>query len=304
MWSEITAKCRSTKQHAVAVAYLGVGSHERLPLTKGDILVVNGSDHSFGTGAVNPGSLARYLSAGVEISSDPTLHAKVFVLGNTAFVGSANNSQASEKELNEAMVRTTDAGVVSASRKFVERVAGEGEAVTDEFLARAHSLWKPPERGGGHEPRDRGPLKPVPDEPFRLVVVETVPWEPGEKDTAVIERIEDEVIRRVPSAYATTYNYFRDVSVRVGDVLVLAWKPKVEPYLAPPQVVVHVEKVKGRWPHDIVFTRYSTELEEVPLPDDCTKLLPGGERSQRLIKRPEDRKKLLALWELDDPGSP
>jgi phosphatidylserine/phosphatidylglycerophosphate/cardiolipin synthase-like enzyme len=51
------------------------------------------------------------------------LHAKVYVFGKAAAIGSANASRHSADVLLEAMVVTTDAKMVSEARHFVEGIA-------------------------------------------------------------------------------------------------------------------------------------------------------------------------------------
>lgn len=304
MWAEIGSKCRSTKRHLAAIAYLGNDAQHRLPLVKGDLLVVNGSDRSFQAGAVDPAGLEAYVAAGVEVVSSPTLHAKVLVLGNTAFVGSANNSQASESILIEAVLCSPDAEIVRAAREFIHDVAANGEAVDEEFLIRARKLWRPPKGGGGHEPRDPGPLTPVPTVPFRLFVVGVTDWKPSESDTKLIESVEPGVRRAVSNAYLTEVHYFDRSFLKSGDVVVLVSTDEDGSWFGPPQVVVHVETVKGRWPHDLVFVRYAKALDPRPVGDVPSRLLPAGELAQRVINKPDHRQELLGLWGLDDPGPP
>jgi len=52
--------------------------------------------------------------------SPQNFHAKVFVLGQTAFVGSANASRNSSRYLVEAAIAVGDVQIVEAARAFVE----------------------------------------------------------------------------------------------------------------------------------------------------------------------------------------
>lgn len=51
------------------------------------------------------------------------LHAKVFVFGGVAFVGSTNVSENSEDVYSEASIRSSQTSVVSSARQFVRTLA-------------------------------------------------------------------------------------------------------------------------------------------------------------------------------------
>lgn len=305
VWPAITAKCKATSRHHVAVAYLGMGAVERLPLVEGDLLVVNASPRSLRAGAVDPDALADYIDLGVEVVSVRNLHAKVYVLGKTLFIGSANNSESSAFGLVEAVVRTTDAVAVRDARELVETLAGEGEWVDDAFLTVAREQWRPPKGGGGHEPADRAPLEPIPEHPFRLLVVDSVDWEPSASDEERIEQVSKHLSSMRWGSFQTNINKFSDEPrVGVGDVIINGTDlDGSDGVLGPPEVVVHIEEVAGRWPHRLVFTRYATGLEdEVPAAGALQWSEANRKRSIRWITRADERQALLGLWDLTDPG--
>lgn len=121
VWGRITKAVKAAKRPCqVAVAYFGEGGSRQLPLCKGSRLVVNASEGMVKRGETCPADLIELQSRGVRIFSEPTLHAKVFVIGKAAFIGSANVSKNSANVWREAVVRTTDPSTVKASRAFVE----------------------------------------------------------------------------------------------------------------------------------------------------------------------------------------
>jgi len=77
----------------VAVSYVGRTAPDILPLKNKDTIVVNGSDNAVGSGATDPRAVQEWLGRGVRVVNHPWLHAKVFVAGGTAIVGSANLSE-------------------------------------------------------------------------------------------------------------------------------------------------------------------------------------------------------------------
>src|SRR6185312_8114473 len=70
------------------------------------------------------------------------LHAKVYVLGDRAFIGSANASQSSAHRLLEAMVSTSDPATVRRAREFVERLCKE--ELSPASLLQLQKLYRPP----------------------------------------------------------------------------------------------------------------------------------------------------------------
>ncbi|MBI5168637.1 MAG: hypothetical protein HZA61_04025 [Candidatus Eisenbacteria bacterium] len=94
-----------------------------LTLRKGSLLVVNASKDAIEAGQTSPRALLRYLDRGVRIFSVENLHAKVFVLGRRAFVGSTNVSSSSKESLIEAVLETTDPRAVLDARRFIDDLA-------------------------------------------------------------------------------------------------------------------------------------------------------------------------------------
>ena len=124
IWPVITAEAkRFDGKSLVAVAYFGSGAAKRLPLNKGSILVVDASEKAVKSGQTNPAELIKLRKKGVRIFSMSNLHAKVFVFGGVAFVGSTNVSENSEDVYSEASIRSRQASVVSGARQFVRSLA-------------------------------------------------------------------------------------------------------------------------------------------------------------------------------------
>ena len=119
-WIEITRAVTASRGRVVAaIAYISSNAHLLLPLKPGDILVCDASPEAVSRGSTNPAALRTLLNAGVGVWNVPGLHAKVVVLPKRAFVGSANASQHSAKDLFEAVIDTTASADVTALRRFV-----------------------------------------------------------------------------------------------------------------------------------------------------------------------------------------
>jgi hypothetical protein len=131
----------------VAVAYFGGAGSELLPLRKGSILVVDMSPKAVRSGQTDPNEIIKLLEEGVEIHSVENLHAKVFVLGRRAIIGSANVSQHSATGLIEAAIEVADERVVAACRRFV--LEKTGEYITLQHARSMVALYRPPKFGTG-----------------------------------------------------------------------------------------------------------------------------------------------------------
>ncbi len=141
-WPRITALAKRSSQAHVAVPYLHGEANRILPLKAGDVLKIN-----IMSCQVNPDELEAYRKKGVKLYTSPLLHAKVFVFGKTAIIGSTNVSSSSETRLNEAVVETTDQAVVAAAQKFID----------DLVLCPANKFWRETHfcsrQGSGISPR-------------------------------------------------------------------------------------------------------------------------------------------------------
>ena len=148
IWPELTKAVRGSRQRCdVAVAYLGAGASRLLPLPRASRIVVDASERAVASGQTCPADLLKLLKRGVTIYSVPNLHAKVFVLGRAAFIGSTNVSSRSASHLIEAVIRTTEPSAVRAARLFVQEHCLH--ELTPSVLKRLAKLYRPPLLPGG-----------------------------------------------------------------------------------------------------------------------------------------------------------
>lgn len=148
IWSQLNQAARAEcRRSVVAVAYFGAGASRLLPLEKGSRLVVDASERAVASGQTCPAELLKLVKRGVGVYSVPNLHAKVFVLAKTAYVGSTNVSSRSASQLVEAVLRTTEPSAVRAARKFVEDLCLH--ELTPEVLKHLSKLYRPPLIPGG-----------------------------------------------------------------------------------------------------------------------------------------------------------
>ena len=143
VWARLRVACRKCRRPAVvAVAYFAKGAAKLLPLKKGSLLVVDASESSVKNGQTCPAELLQLQKKHVRIFSVHNLHAKVYVFGGQAFIGSANASQSSSAKLIEAVVRTTDSEAVKSARRFVKQLCLQ--ELGPEALRRLQKLYRPP----------------------------------------------------------------------------------------------------------------------------------------------------------------
>lgn len=218
IWSDLTAKAkRFNGKSFVAVAYFGTGAARRLPLKKGSTLVVDASDKAVKSGQTNPAELIKLRNRGVRIFSMPNLHAKVFVFGEVAFVGSTNVSDNSEDVYWEAAIRSGQTSVVSRAKQFV-RTGAVNEIGPQKFesLLRAYKGRK--KTGSGVK---RGSSKIEP----RFFIVRLTEGDEPPEDAAVIEdgvsKAEDRMSSNKTHKETHYWHSAKENRYRPGDTVLL-----------------------------------------------------------------------------------
>lgn len=153
-WQAITAQAKRARRAPAVVAVPWVTNAELLHLGRGDRVVVDFSDQAIAAGQTNPSEVLTWIRRGARIRSMAQLHAKVFIFGRTAYVGSTNVSLNSALRLNEATVRTTEPTAVAAARHHVEALFDAAAPVTKAAAEAAQSRYRPARAGGplGQQP--------------------------------------------------------------------------------------------------------------------------------------------------------
>jgi hypothetical protein len=145
--SEITKAVRQFKKPCkAAVPYFAKGGHRLLPLSRGSKIVVNASESTVRSGLTSPLDLLLMMRRGVRVFSNEKLHAKVFLFGKTAFIGSNNVSHNSAKNLIEATIRTNDPSVIKEVDKFVTDLFIY--ELTPEHVKELSRIYNPPKFQG------------------------------------------------------------------------------------------------------------------------------------------------------------
>lgn len=162
LWTEIhkltEAGAREGDRTQACIAYLT--APDLLHWRSGDLLIVNASDAAIRCGETSAKALRRLAKKGVKLYSEPLLHAKVVLVGNTVVVGSGNVSASSRSRLLEAAVLTTSPAVVGPVRAYLYQLANPARAIDERFLRRIEALPVAARRapfGGGRRPAVRRP---------------------------------------------------------------------------------------------------------------------------------------------------
>ena len=223
VWETLTAAARAARQPCdVAVAYFAKNASLLLPLSEGSRLVVDASEAAVTSGQTCPADLAKLLDRGVTIHSVPNLHAKVFVLGKTAYVGSANVSASSASRLLEAVVISTDVGFVRGARKFVRSLCLH--PLTPQVLEKLSGLYVPPRFPDGNRPKGVSGSGPgAPELPtLRIARLRADSW--SDWDQANIDETMGEAERRRERGSGYSLDYFKwtgRCAFEEGDVVIM-----------------------------------------------------------------------------------
>lgn len=243
IWPQIKSATRVSRQRcAVAVAYFGAGASHLLPLPKGSQLVVDASKRAVASGQTCPAELAKLTRRGVSVFSVPNLHAKVFVMGRAAYIGSANVSIHSASRLVEALVRTTEPSAVRAARQFVQDLCLH--ELTPTVLKRLAKLYRPPLLPGGKRGKKannesfRRPTLP------RLMLAQLTLGNWSEREQAIHDAALPTAKKRRqhPRSYELeSFLWTGDCRYRRGDVVVqVTKKARGGILVSPPGNVLHV----------------------------------------------------------------
>ena len=231
---------RSHGKNVVAVPFVGPGAARRLPLKGGDVLVTRFSRDCFASGTVDPREIAQIIKRGVDVHRQDRLHAKVYVLGRVAVVGSANLSSMAELHLIEAACEIRERGVVSVCRDFVNSLTGD--LLELPFVEAQIVHWRPPRMGRSARASAKG------DQPIVAVALDAVDMDDDDKVAArnarsrALQRMPDRDRFKLDSFFWT--GKLPEV-VRVGGRVLMCTREANATTVSPPGHVVAVRRYRG-----------------------------------------------------------
>jgi hypothetical protein len=157
-WPRITALARKAKKNNIPIfaasPYATEGADRLLPMAPGSVLITAFTLDNIRSGSVSPAFIHKLIeSSGVRVYENAHLHAKVFVIGDRAIVGSANFT-ANSPNLDEACIETDDKQVVKATiamiegmrtgeitAKYAQSLVPEFKICTPSMPPRLNRLW-------------------------------------------------------------------------------------------------------------------------------------------------------------------
>jgi len=186
LWRRVRQLCRSYKNKIhVCVPYLGSGASRILKLSKGSVLVVNASDGAIRGGQTNPFEILKFIKKGINVYSFASLHAKVYIFGDTAIIGSNNVSSNSENNLMEAAIETTDNKVVSEAKLFIKHLLVD--QITPQHAVNLTKIYTPPRMPGGNRRKTGKQIWKNQDKPCWIVAI----YRNYDKDDRAVEKEEE-----------------------------------------------------------------------------------------------------------------
>jgi hypothetical protein len=140
LWKTIASTAAAGRPRWIASPYVGKGAADLLPLQRGDVLLCSLTLENCRAGSVVPSELRALRRRGVRVYTRGDLHAKVFLLGRRAIVGSANLSANSRDVLDETGVVVSERREVASIRDwFAMRLV---EPVEREWLSVCEKAYR------------------------------------------------------------------------------------------------------------------------------------------------------------------
>lgn len=289
VWNHLTVAARNNPEHSyVAVAYFGADGAKLLPLASGSYLAVNASEAAVKAGQTCPAALIKLQRRGVRIFNVENLHAKLFVFGEAAFIGSANASNNSANNLVESIFRLTAKREVSSIRDFIQQRCCLSELQPDQ-LSKLRKLYRPPKFDAPTSSRRETNTDPA-RSTLRIAKLRLLEY--SERITEIHER----GLAKARENFANTRNHAIDdfhwtgrAAFRLNDNVIRVTKQEDGNFLvSPPATIIHIEKGKSRRAESIVYLQ-GRKRPELTLNAILKKLGPGSEKRLLRNGRIQDR---------------
>jgi len=145
-WQALSARVKDASHVDAAIAYFGQGGAMRLPLRRGNRLVVDMSEATVRAGGTDPSEVEKLMLRGVKAFTRRNLHAKIIVADEWVIAGSANISKHSEEVLDEAAILTNGQSAVRRALEFIDLLCTE--PIRREYLEKCKEIYKPPKFSG------------------------------------------------------------------------------------------------------------------------------------------------------------
>lgn len=309
LWQTITDLAKKAKVRRVAVAYLGIGATELLPMKKGDTLAVNMSIANVTNGQVNPFEVEKYYNAGVKIFNCKNLHSKVYHFDKKAIVCSANISSNSYSPtgLMECGILTDEKKSISDISDYIDTLLVE--KVSKAYIDLCKENYSPPKFSGT---KGRQLLKKSIIETSNFWIISIHPTTFNEEEEHILDKdhsaYEAELTNRddynVGSIkFGASSSFIKNV--KKSDFVMQVWNFKRRSKVQEPMRVLGVTEgrtlnTKG---HKNMFLRIEEKLE--PWEDSWTSfekfmrennILNIKKKTTKQIKNEDVKRKLHGYW--------
>lgn len=224
LWTTIAAPARRNRgRNLVAVPYVSAGARKLLKLGRGDVLLSALTKANCQSGAMCPSELRTFRDQGVRLYQQADLHAKVYLLGRTLIVCSANLSGPSRDRLDETGVLSTERSCVrEAMAWFRARLI---QPVMPKWLKECERVYRPPRNPVGGRRSRNGPDLPA----MRIWLMRVSPIDPPDEEAAI--RKAGEAIARQRKTRGTSVEWLRFTGrprfldrASDGDAIVQVWE--------------------------------------------------------------------------------
>lgn len=304
VWTLLSKSAKSCKSPAhVAVAYFGKEASKLLPLPVASRLVVDASEHAVKSGQTCPEDLRAELSRGVLVYSVPNLHAKVYVLGKQAFIGSPNVSRTSAGQLIESLIVTKEAKVVADARRFVRGLCLH--RLTPEYLKILAKLYRPPKGGAARTKRRlAAPNAFLPRIP-QLKITQLCHEDWSDREQEIYEAgltVAKRRMARKPNSELDNFRCSGSRGFSPNDVVIQVTDEGNRKFLvSPPGNVIYIRRYrKTRGQGFFVYLELPKDKRRRDLRKIVGRLGAGARKKLRregLVRNAAFARELLALWE-------
>jgi hypothetical protein len=132
LWEVLKKLAIESKSKLAAVAYVTDDSY--ISFEKEDVLIVDASNEAIASGKTSAKILKTAFNKGAKIYSCDYLHAKVIIFGQKVYIGSANVSLNSVKNLVEIGIISDHLDILSGAIQFIEKIKSDSIYVDESFI--------------------------------------------------------------------------------------------------------------------------------------------------------------------------
>lgn len=246
IWKRLTSIVKESKTKSfVAVAYFGQGGAKMLPLSTGSVLVVDASEKCVRAGQTCPSELLKLYYKGVKIYSNPHLHAKLFAIDNSLFIGSTNVSSNSSTILIEALFQTTEKKSIEAAKRFIKSLC-DIELGFD-LLNRLNRIYRPPLPFGNKKMEVENKISnKTNSRPFHTYHLKVMKFNKEEEKQSKLGK--KEALSKLINKSRHSVDEFKwegKFAPQKNDIILQIVDEGSKKYVVPPGILIHTRKYKN-----------------------------------------------------------